>query len=154
MAMTTADLQTHPTDFVILPQEVGNSGLVHSATGVFLNDNGIDLNVSGKQNIYQLDFESVTDQSKATLNFKTTLKATDEINKNDYLGQIDILGASKVPILQGANLNVTVQWSDSTEWVLGNVAYNATSERIVVPKQPFDIKLSNVTKLTFAPVTV
>jgi hypothetical protein len=60
-AMTTKDLQSHPTDFAIVPAEVGDSGLVHSATGQFLNDDGVAVDLDGKQNIYKLDFSSIQD---------------------------------------------------------------------------------------------
>lgn len=153
-AMTTADLQKQPTDFVITPASVGDTGLVHSAAGKFLNDDGVEINLDKKQNVYQLNFNSVEDQKEATLTFKRTVQADPpQINKNDYLGEIQILGASKVPLLKNTGINVTLQWANQTEWVLGVVNYNSTSERLVVPKQAVDVALSDVTKLTFKPVT-
>lgn len=153
-AMTTADLQKHATDFAIVPSEVGDSGIVFAAEGKFLNDDGVSTDLTKKQNIYELTFNSLQSTKTATLEFKrTTMADPPMINQNDLLGQIDILGASKVSLLKDNAINVTVQWTNQTEWVLGTVHYNSTSERLVVPKQAVDVNIFDITKLTFKPTT-
>ena len=150
--MTSYDLQQHATDFVIAPKAASQSQLIYNAAGKFINDDGVSLDTTDKQNAYELTFQALIEQNSATLEFKRTASAKpDMVNNNDLLGQIDILGADKVSLFKNP-VNVTVQWQNSTEWVLGQATFNSTSERLVVKKPTVDVNLFDITKLTFTPV--
>lgn len=116
--MTTYDLQQHKTDLAILPIQADDSALTFSAKGTFANDDGISADVTDKLNIYEIDFEASTVKNTTTLKFtrqQDYQASAGVVNRNDYLGQIDILGAKHIPFMFNAPaLNVTVHFRNDS----------------------------------------
>jgi hypothetical protein len=52
--MNTADLQKEPVDFHILGEVTDESTGAWSANGIYINDDGVNLNLEGNFNAYAI----------------------------------------------------------------------------------------------------
>ena len=122
------------------------------ATGRYLNDDGLTLDIEGKQNIYQFDYSK--DQSGGDITIVVTQKETtgDVIDKNDVLGTLQIYNA-KAMGLDTATYDVKAKLTDGTDKEFGKTqAYVTETDRLVwVNSGDTDLELPKVTIITLSP---
>lgn len=83
--MTSEDLKGYPIELHILPDCSADPCV---AAGRYLNDDGVSLDVEGKQNIYTFDY-SQPSGGDITLTITPVASAADGmVNKNDVLGTL------------------------------------------------------------------
>jgi len=97
---TTVDLQSHPVDLHVMP----NCGAECQAAGRYLNDDGLVLDTTANQNVYQLTYShtNATAQEVPALltltvtrqeNGKATNIDKELVNQNDVLAAVYISNA-------------------------------------------------------------
>jgi alpha-glucosidase (family GH31 glycosyl hydrolase) len=71
-ANTTADLQKEPVDFHVLGEVIDTTTGTWTASGVYYNDDGVTLNITGRYNSYSLSAsrKPESDSSNETITFK------------------------------------------------------------------------------------
>ena len=143
---STFDLQSHPVDFHVLPTCNATNCV---ASGKYINDDGVNLNIDGNVNVYLLEY--VQDVTTTTLNLTIVhhINATNmqdmHVNKNDALGMLQIYNAAA----QNLNVAYTVQalMLDGTPKNLADATYDASSDRLVFTNSGDDLWLPQVDKL-------
>jgi len=138
-ARTTADLQKYPVDFHINP---ACNATFCVADGTYLNDDGVILDITANQNIYEMSYVqdlSAADTFTLTIDhlFNATNYGTDNVvNMNDNLGNIEIYNAAAQGFsaannytVQGTKLDGTTQTQFTFE-----MYYETTSDRLVADR--------------------
>jgi hypothetical protein len=69
-----------------LPTDVEASGLVHTASGVFINDDGVSVDLTDKQNYYTMNFTATQSTQIAIMDFHRVNITAETLNNNDLLG--------------------------------------------------------------------
>jgi hypothetical protein len=142
---TTVDLQKIPVDFHVLPLPSDPSALNWRASGIYANDDGLNLDVTGNWNQYSF---SLVGQYSGTapditetilLNIVAKVTATNfqskddtlcyAVNQNDYLNQIFIYNAGSFK--QSDTYTVTATTTDGKDVDAGSAKYDQTTDRIV-----------------------
>ena len=152
MANTTADLQAQPVELHIHGRPIGSAFNKFTATGLYLNDDGVALDVAGKQNVYNVDY--LWDQTMATIKINATATADDYadskicakcVNNNDKLGKVQIYDAKASSM--DKQFTVEVKGTESRQ--LGPIAkYDAASDRLVIDFSATDVFLPLITEIT------
>jgi alpha-glucosidase (family GH31 glycosyl hydrolase) len=123
---TSQDLKVAPFDLHVLPVCDAQKC---AATGRYLNDDGISVDVKGAQNIYTLTYTQPVGGA-ITLTV-TTVEEGVVVDMNDVLGSLQIYNAAA----QGLNTdlyNVVATKKDATTIDLGQTAaYDAQSDRLM-----------------------
>ena len=145
---TSVELQDMPVDFVVLGKD---NSTHYVANGEYINDDGTSLDLDYNQ--YSLEYAGLKDGSALTFTVQVINPAAKtKINKNDYLGKISIMDATK----QGINKDYTVtpKFLDSQTSDPVPAKYDATNDRLVleVPVDQVDTWwIYNIASLDFAP---
>jgi len=124
------EIQQNPTDFHI--HVTMNEYNDCFATGMFLNDDGNVLNVTGKQNIYELNF-TATDGCNGTeeggtikLEIAQIAKASElpmmNATMNDFMGQVFIHNTKSTLFNMQGTYNVNVTYNDNSTVILDQQA--------------------------------
>jgi hypothetical protein len=172
---TSEDLQKHPVDLIINPQNMTKSAelIEWRATGVYVNDDGNTVNITENHNHYMISF-SYSDVRSAGNNDTETIKITVsqkiggeaknyynnetkcmKINGNDILGGIYI--NDEFEFFQAKVYQVRLIRPDMTTDVLGDAVYDPQTNRVVYKGRNQDVPevcLSNIYEIRLIPSLV
>jgi alpha-glucosidase (family GH31 glycosyl hydrolase) len=166
---TSEDLHKHPVDLHINPRNVTktNRTRLYTASGVYVNDDGMTTHQNGTFNKYQLSFtytdvvNNNTDdetvslrislKDMATRNYTNETKCS-TINKNDILGGIYIYDEYRM--FQYNDYKVMLLRPDGTYEALGVANYDMHTNRMVYlglqhPQSTPEVCLSFVEEIIF-----
>lgn len=132
---TTIGLQNYPVDFHLLP-DCSNSKEDCHAQGLYINDNGVDLDLDNKQNMYDLTYshaQGTATPPKLELNLNQLKEATQYqssmVNKNDLLGSIEIYNGKAMGL--DATYTTSAKLRDGTEIPLADATYDSATDRLI-----------------------
>jgi len=142
---TIADLQQLPVDFHV---HASCDSSICSASGEYLNDDGLVLELENNQNVYALHYQHSGGSASLSVDLlaQATHYADSRVNRNDALGKVEIYNA-KAQGLDGS-FSVTAHLKDGTGRLLGPARYDALADRLVYAGGQ-DVGLPDLANLTF-----
>lgn len=129
---TTVDLQNKPVDFHVHPK---CDDKTCTATGDYLNDDGLVLDLEKNQNQYQMSFSMNVASTDLSFSAKRLVSATNykdgHVNKNDALGTVEIYNAKALGLSE-TTFTVQAVLVGLPAVDLPDATYDALADRVVV----------------------
>lgn len=120
------------------------------ASGDYINDDGLVLNLEGNQNVYKIKYYTRVSPAQLTLSFEQPSKATNykgsRVNGNDALGRVEIYNARAQGLV--GRFSVEALLKDHTLLLLHDASYDAAADRLVHPAVQ-DLWLPDILELVF-----
>jgi len=141
---TTAALQRYPVDFHVLPDCTASAC---TASGDYINDDGLTLDWATERNTYALAYTQPTGTTPATLTLSLTATGKKaKINENDVLGTFEIYNAKAYGLDTGVYSASAMVAGAATP--LDDAVYVASSDRLTASGGAKEIDLTQTTSIT------
>ena len=132
---STTAIQMLPTSFHLLPK---CNDTFCSASGDFINDDGLSINVTDAQNVYHLEYlQDLASPDSVSITFSMSANATSfqgsQVNYNDILSTVEIYNAKALGLDSATKYTTTVEFYDGSFAKLNAAEYDEVTDRLALP---------------------